>query len=101
MMYIKFSDIAILNIKCSDYHCIVSLLSKKEAIKLMQNADLTEKQNIIKHKNVFSYIKMGKEILTFGNIEIEKKIFLPSYTSYFLGELDIEKVLVSNNVFFW
>ena len=44
---------------------------------------------------------MGKEILTFGNIEIEKKIFLPSYTSYFLGELDIEKVLVSNNVFFW
>ena len=42
MMYIKFSDIAILNIKCSDYHCIVSLLSKKEAIKLMQNADLTE-----------------------------------------------------------
>ena len=45
----------------------------------MQNADLTEleqniiKQNIMKHKNLLSYIKMGKEILTFDNIEIEKK----------------------------
>ena len=45
----------------------------------MQDADLTEieqniiKQNIMKHKNLLSYIKMGKEILTFDNIEIEKK----------------------------
>ena len=39
----------------------------------MQNADLTEKkQNIIKHNNSLSRIKMGKEILTFGDIEIEK-----------------------------
>ena len=29
--------------KGSDYHCIFSLISKNEAIKLMQNADLTEK----------------------------------------------------------
>ena len=27
--------------------------------------------------NLFSYIKMGKEILTIGNIEIEKKQVLP------------------------
>ena len=33
------SDIAILNIKDSDYCCIVSLISKNEAINLLQNAD--------------------------------------------------------------
>ena len=40
----KRSDIAILNIKCSDYRCIISGISKNEAINLMQNTDLTEKQ---------------------------------------------------------
>ena len=41
----------------------------------MQNADLTEKTlNIIKHAQLFSYTKMSKEILTFSNIEIEKRI---------------------------
>ena len=38
----NLSDIAILNIKGSDYSCINSLISKKEAINLMQNADLTD-----------------------------------------------------------
>ena len=27
----------------------------------------------MKHKNSLSHIKLGKEILTFGDIEIEKK----------------------------
>ena len=39
----------------------------------MQNADLTKKRNIIKHKSLLSHIKIGKEILTFGDIKIEKK----------------------------
>ena len=43
MMSINLSNIAVLNIKGSDYCCIVSLISKNEAITLMQNADLTEK----------------------------------------------------------
>ena len=43
MISMNLNDIAILNIKGSDYHCIISLISKSEAIKLMQNADLTEK----------------------------------------------------------
>ena len=43
MMAMNLSDIAILNIKGSDYHCSNSLISKKEAINLMQNADLTKK----------------------------------------------------------
>ena len=41
MMSVNLSDTSILNIKGSDYHCIVSLISKNEAINLMQNADLT------------------------------------------------------------
>ena len=43
MMSMNLGDIAILNIKGSDYHCIISLIRKNEAIDLMQNADLTEK----------------------------------------------------------
>ena len=42
----------------------------------MQNCDLTEKCGTVKTKKIFSYIKMGKETLTFGNIEIEN-FFLP------------------------
>ena len=40
-------DIAILNIKGFDYRCIISLISKNEAINLLQNADLTEKSRTL------------------------------------------------------
>ena len=43
MISINLGDIAILNNKGSDYRCIISLSSKNEAMKLRQNADLTEK----------------------------------------------------------
>ena len=42
-MRMNLSDIAILNIKGSEYRCIISLISKNEAINLMQNADLNKK----------------------------------------------------------
>ena len=42
-MVISLSYIAVLNIKGSDYCCFISLISKNVAIKLMENADLTEK----------------------------------------------------------
>ena len=45
MMSINLSDIAILNIKGSDHCSNISLISKNEAINLIQNADLTEKKN--------------------------------------------------------
>ena len=41
MMSVKLRDIAILNIKRSDYFFIIKLISKNEAIKLIENADLT------------------------------------------------------------
>ena len=47
MMSVNLSNITILNIKNSDYHCIISLISKNEAISLMQNADLTEKSETL------------------------------------------------------
>ena len=43
----KLSNVAILNIKGSDYHCINSLINKNEAINLMQNADLTGKSGTL------------------------------------------------------
>ena len=43
MMPMKICDIAILNIKSADYRCIISGISKSEAINLMQNIDLIEK----------------------------------------------------------
>ena len=41
MMSINLSDIAILNIKGSDYCCIITGISKREAIKLFHIIDLT------------------------------------------------------------
>ena len=53
MISMNLSDIAILNIQCADYCFIISGISKSEAIKLMQNVDLTKKKwNVIKHKNL-------------------------------------------------
>ena len=43
MMSINLCGIASVNIKGSDYHCIISLISKNETINLLKNADLTEK----------------------------------------------------------
>ena len=43
MMPVNLSGIAILNIKVSGYACIISLISKNEAMNLLQNAALTEK----------------------------------------------------------
>ena len=98
-MSINLSDIVNLNIKGSDCRCIISLISKIGTINLMQNAYLTEKSGtLLNLKNLFSYIKLGKEILTFDIIEIEKIFFYGNKTPIFWG--DIEKVLLSNKISF-
>ena len=43
MMPMNLSSIAILNIKGTDYCCIISLISKNEAINVMENVHLTKK----------------------------------------------------------
>ena len=47
MMSMNLSDLAFLNIKSVDYRCIISGISKNEAINLMQNTDLTEKSGTL------------------------------------------------------
>ena len=42
MTSINLTDVVNLNIKGFGYCCIISLISKNEAINLTQNADLTE-----------------------------------------------------------
>ena len=81
----SLGDIAISNIKGVDYRCIISGIDKSEAINLMLNIDLTEKTRIL--YDILWHIKIGKEVLTFGDIEIEKIIFT------------VIKVLVSNKIF--
>ena len=73
MISMNLNDITIINVKGSDYHCIISLISKNKNIKLMQNNDLTKKSRTLLNKKLLSNIKMGKEVLTFGDIEIGKK----------------------------
>ena len=43
---------------------------------------------------------MGKQIRTFGDIEIEKEFFPCHKAPIYLKDVDIEKVLVSNKTYF-
>ena len=46
----NLSNIAILKIKNVNYQCIITEISKSEAIKLLENIDLTEKKKKKKRK---------------------------------------------------
>ena len=46
MIFVNLWHIDILNIKHSDYCFIIRLVSKNKAMKLMENAGLTEKSEI-------------------------------------------------------
>ena len=89
----NLSDFAILSIKCSDYWFIVSEISENEDINLLQKADLTEKSGIL-------YKRMGKGILTFGDIEMEWNKFYHYKSLVRLRDVDIEKALVSHKITF-
>ena len=47
MMSTNLSNIYILNMKGTDYRCIISKISKSKAINLMQNIDLPEKSGTL------------------------------------------------------
>ena len=55
MMSMNLSDIAILNIKGADYCCIISRISKSEAINLMLNINLTKKSGTLIIKFIITY----------------------------------------------
>ena len=50
LMSMNLSDIAILNIKGSDYHCIISRISKNKAINLLQNLKLQNVKKVEHYK---------------------------------------------------
>ena len=66
LMSMNVRDITILNVRSSDYGCIISGVRKNEAIDIMQDTNFTEEGD----KNLLSRIKMGKENLVFGDFEI-------------------------------
>ena len=68
MMYKHLSDIAILNIKGSNYCCIISGIGKSEAIKLMQLSIWPGKTEHYKH--LLARTKMGKDISMLAAIRL-------------------------------
>ena len=100
MMSMNFSDIAILSISGADYCCIISGISKSEALNIVRTLILVKIQNIIKDENLLSHIRMGKEILRFDDIEIQKDKFYQYKSPIFLEDVDIDKVLLCNKISF-
>ena len=47
MMSMNLSDVAISKIKIADYRCIITRISKSEAINLMENIGLSEKSRTL------------------------------------------------------
>ena len=76
MMSTNLGDIGIFNTKGTDYRCIISGISKYEANFNPKYRFGRKKQSIIRHR-FYNHMKMGEKILTFGDIEIEKKKNLP------------------------
>ena len=69
MISINLNDIAILNIHRVNYCCNINGIDKSEAAKCCFN---WKKRELIKIKKV----EMNKEIISFGNIEIEENIIV-------------------------
>ena len=62
--------------KGSDYCSISSLISKNEAIKLMKNADFTEKTGTFWIKKIWIFLKAHikiEKVIKFGDNEIQKQ----------------------------
>ena len=55
-------------------------------------------KHYVKHKNLFSHIKMCKEISKFGVIEIKKHKFYWHKSLIFVKDVDINNALVSNKI---
>ena len=65
---------------------------------LLQNVDLTEEKRVIKikFKKFNTIYKMDKEIITFGNIEVEKYKFHQLKNPILIFDVNIAIIIVSN-----
>ena len=103
MISINLNKIAILDINGADYRCIINGISKSGASKLLKNVDLTKKEYQKDFKNYKKFIpihKMGTEIITFGNIKVEKYKFHQYKSPFSINDVDISKIVLSNSVTF-
>ena len=74
-------------------------MSKDEAINLLKNADLTEKSEALKTMKIYYHIwKRSKEIIDFGNIEIQKRKFHQCKNLISLQDVDIDNMYVPGMV---
>ena len=81
-----------------DYCCIITSISKSEAINL-QNIDLNQKSRTLKNVKIFYQVqKTDKEILTFGDIETEKHKSYSYKSPTFKKDVEIENIFVSNKI---
>ena len=55
MMRINLRVIVVLSINDADYRCIINRISKGDAVKLLENADLVQKKGILQKKNFFFF----------------------------------------------
>ena len=81
------SDIAILNMKGSDYRCIISRISKSEVIKHLQNTDLTKKRGTLWKLNFNNTFWSCKFFTNFNLIKKSenykiKKIYIQNFRKY-------------------
>ena len=97
MVSINLEDIGILSIHGVDYHFNIYGNIKNDAVNFLQNANLNEKRNVIKIK-IITMFKMGKEIVTFGDIEVEKHKFHQHKKSVLIEDVNINKIIVPNKV---
>ena len=51
-MCMNLNDIAILNIRGVDYRCIINGISKSDGVNVLQNTDMTEKEEYHKDKKL-------------------------------------------------
>ena len=58
-----------------------------------------KKWNIIKHKIFLSDIKMGKEVITFGNVDIKKRKFHHYKNLTYLNDANVNSILIYNRIF--
>ena len=76
-MSINLNNVAILNNGGAEYRCITSRIRNSDEVTLLQNVNLTAKIGEFFFKIKISIItsEMGKEIIRFGNTEVEKHKF--------------------------
>ena len=56
MIFINLSDFALSKIKNANYCCIITRISKSEAINLLQNIDLNEKSGTLQNIKIYYHM---------------------------------------------